>query len=69
MQTLAVSQNSAQLPGTNTSYLEANGGTGCTGTSFGSRPNGKPRRKNTQTSCDVPGGVTVQDTQWDLISL
>lgn len=31
MQTLTLSQDSAQLSDTNTSYLEAIGGTGCTG--------------------------------------
>lgn len=69
MQTLTLSQDSAQLPGTNTMYLEATGGTDCTGASFGSKPNSRPGRRNTQTSCDVLGGVTVRDTQWDLISL
>lgn len=66
MQTLTLSQDSAQLRGTNTSYLEAIGGTGCTGGLLVPDPVVDP---DTQTSCDVPGGVTVQDTQWDLISL
>lgn len=69
MQTLTLSQDSAQLPGTNTSYLEAMGGTGCTGGLLVPDPIVDPEEGIPTLAVMYQVGVTVQDTQWDLISL